>query len=259
MKLRIAAEAKHGVFAGCQIPYPKREFLTDDDNEDKSDSKARQNQAANISKKAVSHLGTKVLTTSSESPWYKGSNYQQGANLVQRFKLPAGSQLCTKVLTTHRDPTWYKGYDYQQGSNLVQRFMTTSRDPTWYKGSNYLQGYNYKGSNYQQGSNLVQRDPTWYKGYDYQQGSNLVQRFMTTSRDPTWYKGSNYLQGYNYKGSNYQQGSNLVQSQKSRRLHAPFPSLRHISGTAGAMGRIFSRSKKHRSLLHSEQLLKRRE
>nr|CAD7406862.1 unnamed protein product [Timema poppensis] len=35
------------VFAGCQIPYPKREFLTDDDNEDKSDSKARQNQAAN--------------------------------------------------------------------------------------------------------------------------------------------------------------------------------------------------------------------
>ncbi|PZC76651.1 cyclin-dependent kinase 8 isoform X1 [Helicoverpa armigera] len=32
------------VFAGCPIPYPKREFLTDDDQEDKSDSKARQNQ-----------------------------------------------------------------------------------------------------------------------------------------------------------------------------------------------------------------------
>ncbi|KAI5636256.1 protein kinase domain-containing protein [Phthorimaea operculella] len=32
------------VFAGCPIPYPKREFLTDDDQDDKSDSKARQNQ-----------------------------------------------------------------------------------------------------------------------------------------------------------------------------------------------------------------------
>ncbi|PNF20192.1 Cyclin-dependent kinase 8 [Cryptotermes secundus] len=35
------------VFAGCQIPYPKREFLTDDDNEDKSENKARQNQPQN--------------------------------------------------------------------------------------------------------------------------------------------------------------------------------------------------------------------
>lgn len=26
------------VFAGCPIPYPKREFLTDDDNDDKSDT-----------------------------------------------------------------------------------------------------------------------------------------------------------------------------------------------------------------------------
>lgn len=34
------------VFAGCQIPYPKREFITDEDQEDKSDTnKARQNQA----------------------------------------------------------------------------------------------------------------------------------------------------------------------------------------------------------------------
>jgi len=37
------------VFAGCQIPYPKREFLTDDDNEDKSENKARQNQPQNVS------------------------------------------------------------------------------------------------------------------------------------------------------------------------------------------------------------------
>jgi hypothetical protein len=39
------------VFAGCQIPYPKREFLTDDDNEDKSENKARQNQPQNVSLK----------------------------------------------------------------------------------------------------------------------------------------------------------------------------------------------------------------
>lgn len=32
------------VFAGFAIPYPKREFLTEDDQEDKSDNKQRQNQ-----------------------------------------------------------------------------------------------------------------------------------------------------------------------------------------------------------------------
>ncbi|XP_046423882.1 cyclin-dependent kinase 8 isoform X3 [Neodiprion pinetum] len=32
------------IFAGCPIPYPKREFLTDDDTEEKSENKARQNQ-----------------------------------------------------------------------------------------------------------------------------------------------------------------------------------------------------------------------
>lgn len=29
---------------GCPIPYPKREFLTDDDQEEKSENKQRQNQ-----------------------------------------------------------------------------------------------------------------------------------------------------------------------------------------------------------------------
>ncbi|XP_063991081.1 cyclin-dependent kinase 8 [Diachasmimorpha longicaudata] len=32
------------IFAGCPIPYPKREFLTDDDTEEKTENKARQNQ-----------------------------------------------------------------------------------------------------------------------------------------------------------------------------------------------------------------------
>lgn len=33
------------IFLGCPIPYPKREFLTDDDQDEKSDNK-RQNQQA---------------------------------------------------------------------------------------------------------------------------------------------------------------------------------------------------------------------
>lgn len=32
------------VFSGCAIPYPKREFLTEDDQEEKADNKQRQNQ-----------------------------------------------------------------------------------------------------------------------------------------------------------------------------------------------------------------------
>ncbi|XP_059478379.1 cyclin-dependent kinase 8 isoform X2 [Neocloeon triangulifer] len=39
------------VFAGCSIPYPKREFLTDDDQDDKGDANkmSRQNPAASVS------------------------------------------------------------------------------------------------------------------------------------------------------------------------------------------------------------------
>uniref|UniRef100_A0A8D8RJC0 Cyclin-dependent kinase 8 n=1 Tax=Cacopsylla melanoneura TaxID=428564 RepID=A0A8D8RJC0_9HEMI len=35
------------VFSGCQIPYPKREFLTDDDQDDKADTNKRQNPTNN--------------------------------------------------------------------------------------------------------------------------------------------------------------------------------------------------------------------
>lgn len=37
------------VFAGCVIPYPKREFLTDDDQEEKAENKSRQAQQNNVS------------------------------------------------------------------------------------------------------------------------------------------------------------------------------------------------------------------
>lgn len=36
------------IFAGCPIPYPKREFLTDDDTEEKTENKARQNQQQTV-------------------------------------------------------------------------------------------------------------------------------------------------------------------------------------------------------------------
>jgi len=39
------------VFAGYAIPYPKREFLTDDDNEDKSDN----NKANNANNQVANH------------------------------------------------------------------------------------------------------------------------------------------------------------------------------------------------------------
>uniref|UniRef100_A0A1B6D3B6 Cyclin-dependent kinase 8 n=1 Tax=Clastoptera arizonana TaxID=38151 RepID=A0A1B6D3B6_9HEMI len=47
------------VFAGCAIPYPKREFLTDGDREGKSDTnKARQNQANNGGQPGQSDAGS---------------------------------------------------------------------------------------------------------------------------------------------------------------------------------------------------------
>jgi hypothetical protein len=49
VNLKFHSPFTFSVFAGCQIPYPKREFLTDDDNEDKSENKARQNQPQNVS------------------------------------------------------------------------------------------------------------------------------------------------------------------------------------------------------------------
>ncbi|XP_026279752.1 cyclin-dependent kinase 8 isoform X1 [Frankliniella occidentalis] len=48
------------VFAGCPIPYPKREFLTDDDQDDKSDANKRQNQAANQQQQ---HRSSSLSTT----------------------------------------------------------------------------------------------------------------------------------------------------------------------------------------------------
>lgn len=39
---------KFSVFAGCPIPYPKREFLTDDDQEEKAENKNRQTQQQTV-------------------------------------------------------------------------------------------------------------------------------------------------------------------------------------------------------------------
>ncbi len=42
------------VFGNFQIPYPKREFLTDDDNEDKNDSKLNNRGSGNVSRQDMS-------------------------------------------------------------------------------------------------------------------------------------------------------------------------------------------------------------
>uniref|UniRef100_A0A8C6TCQ0 Cyclin-dependent kinase 8 n=1 Tax=Neogobius melanostomus TaxID=47308 RepID=A0A8C6TCQ0_9GOBI len=45
------------VFAGCQIPYPKREFLTEEEPEDKADKKNQQQQQGNNHTNGAGHTG----------------------------------------------------------------------------------------------------------------------------------------------------------------------------------------------------------
>ncbi|MEQ2165384.1 Cyclin-dependent kinase 8 [Goodea atripinnis] len=45
------------VFAGCQIPYPKREFLTEEEPEDKGDKKNQQQQQGNNHTNGAGHTG----------------------------------------------------------------------------------------------------------------------------------------------------------------------------------------------------------
>lgn len=45
------------VFAGCQIPYPKREFLTEEEPEDKGDKKNQQQQQGNNHTNGTGHPG----------------------------------------------------------------------------------------------------------------------------------------------------------------------------------------------------------
>lgn len=45
------------VFAGCQIPYPKREFLTEEEPDDKGDKKNQQQQQGNNHTNGTGHPG----------------------------------------------------------------------------------------------------------------------------------------------------------------------------------------------------------
>lgn len=49
------------VFAGFAIPYPKREFLTEDDQEEKADNKQRQNQQQQAQQNVRSGVGVKIM------------------------------------------------------------------------------------------------------------------------------------------------------------------------------------------------------
>lgn len=45
------------VFAGCQIPYPKREFLTEEEPDEKGDKKNQQQQQGNNHTNGTGHPG----------------------------------------------------------------------------------------------------------------------------------------------------------------------------------------------------------
>ncbi|XP_075975028.1 cyclin-dependent kinase 8 [Anticarsia gemmatalis] len=68
------------VFAGCPIPYPKREFLTDDDQEDKSDSKARQNQQQ------------QQQQTNTQQNQVQANSHDHGANNAKRMRMSGPNQ-----------------------------------------------------------------------------------------------------------------------------------------------------------------------
>ncbi|XP_014661561.1 PREDICTED: cyclin-dependent kinase 8-like [Priapulus caudatus] len=66
------------VFAGCPIPYPKREFLTDDDNEDKSDTGKVQDQSSAHAPPAKRVRVVPPNTTSTMSSDYPSHMQMQG-------------------------------------------------------------------------------------------------------------------------------------------------------------------------------------
>lgn len=59
------------VFAGCQIPYPKREFLTEEEPEDKGDKKNQQQQQGNNHTNGTGTQETKTTATHKDRRWRK--------------------------------------------------------------------------------------------------------------------------------------------------------------------------------------------
>lgn len=64
------------VFAGCKIPYPKREFMADD-NDDKANSGTKQQQTAVAAAAAAAVIPTTVSARNSHSVLISNGNQQQ--------------------------------------------------------------------------------------------------------------------------------------------------------------------------------------
>ncbi|XP_002732068.2 cyclin-dependent kinase 8-like [Saccoglossus kowalevskii] len=114
----------HDVFAAMPIPYPKREFLTDDENDDKSDTaKARQN-TSNSSSHAPNAKRVRVVPPSntSSNPIMTQQDYQQQKHVLQGYQGSGGqsnSQQNTLSYSTGSNvhgtsSTVYSGQQQQQ-------------------------------------------------------------------------------------------------------------------------------------------------
>uniref|UniRef100_A0A674CGT4 cyclin-dependent kinase n=1 Tax=Salmo trutta TaxID=8032 RepID=A0A674CGT4_SALTR len=69
------------VFAGCQIPYPKREFLNEDEPEEKTEkNQAQQHQQTTAQAQAQQQSGTQQASTQQTSAQTNGNTGATGAN-----------------------------------------------------------------------------------------------------------------------------------------------------------------------------------
>uniref|UniRef100_A0A8C7MCT9 cyclin-dependent kinase n=2 Tax=Oncorhynchus TaxID=8016 RepID=A0A8C7MCT9_ONCKI len=69
------------VFAGCQIPYPKREFLNEDEPEEKTEkNQAQQHQQTTAQAQAQQQSGTQQASTQQNSAQTNGNTGATGAN-----------------------------------------------------------------------------------------------------------------------------------------------------------------------------------
>ncbi|CAB1340366.1 unnamed protein product [Coregonus sp. 'balchen'] len=69
------------VFAGCQIPYPKREFLNEDEPEEKTEkNQAQQHQQTTAQTQAQQQSGTQQASTQQSSAQTNGNTGSTGAN-----------------------------------------------------------------------------------------------------------------------------------------------------------------------------------
>lgn len=115
------------VFAGCPIPYPKREFLTDDDQEEKAENKQRQNQQQQQQQQQTQQQQQQQPQQQAQS-----SNNDNHGNPAKRVRLngPPGhpNQVNQQQIPIsqqqefHQQQMMYNNSSQQQQQNFQQRF-----------------------------------------------------------------------------------------------------------------------------------------